>query len=119
MNGSQPADCRHLATDRFARFKDTPEVLAVLSRHDGWARTQDGITAMIQISGLALLRLNGQRSASGYWDAIRELAAVGTIPIPDFLIVAKCGLEFVRCSLAANGQIQFDPSGWDAEDKEA
>ena len=104
---------------RFARFKSHPDIEDVAKRYADWAESSEGIGIDLQLALFAMLRINGRMPRPAYRLAVRNLAANTTIPIRDFLILAKCQLELMRCGLAGSGQIPFTPSEWDAEGGEA
>lgn len=102
---------------RFARFKSRPDVEDVANRYAGWVVSGEGIGINLQLALFAVLRVSGQMARPAYRLAVRELAATTTIPLQDFLILAKCQLELLRNGLAGTGQIPFTPSEWDAEEE--
>jgi hypothetical protein len=115
MTINSSASVEQLAAERFARFQQRPEVRRVTSRYADWARTSDGVTVNVQLSGLAMMRLAGRLSRNDYKKAVRDLAATSSIPPHDFRIFAKCILEFTRCALAGSGQFDAGHTDWDVE----
>lgn len=102
---------------RFARFKSRPDIVDVAIRYGDWAVSGDGIKINMVLSLLAGLRLSGQMHRRAYNRAVRDLAATTTIPLPDFLTLARCQLELLRSGLAGSGQIPLTPQDWQAADK--
>jgi hypothetical protein len=100
---------------RFARFKARPDVADVASRYGDWAVSSEGVGINLDLALFAMQRVCGQLPRPAYRLAVRDLAATTTIPLRDFLILAKCQLELLRSGLAGLGQITFTPTEWDAE----
>lgn len=100
---------------RFAEFQRRPEVQRVAREYADWSISNEGIGISLQLALFAMQRVCGQMPRHAYRRAVRDLAATTTIPLPDFLILAKCQLELLRSGLAGSGQIPFAPSEWNAE----
>ena len=107
---SEATNQGRIAAEHFARFQQRPEIRNVTARYAEWAVTPDGIVIHLQLSCLAVSRLSGQLPRSNYRKAIRELARSSGIAWPDFVLLAKCGFELVRCALGVSVQIPWDPA---------
>lgn len=88
---------------RFARFIARADIVDVTNRYSDWTRSSEGLGIGLQLAMFAMQRIGGHMSRSTYRRAVRELAATVTIPLGDFLIIAKCHLELVRSGLAGIG----------------
>jgi hypothetical protein len=98
--------------ERFTRFAARPVIVDVTSRYGHWARSSEGIGIGLQLAMLAMQRVGGQLPRADYRRGVRGLAATTTIPLRDFLILAKCHLELVRSGLEGSGQAPPKSSGW-------
>lgn len=116
MTGTRPADCAELAAERYFLFRRRPDVAPVIARWQKWHGVENGLAIVLQLTVSSAARARGSLSRIDYDALIRDLAECSRFPLGDFLIVAKCELEYARYLLACNGQIAFDPLGWDAED---
>ena len=99
--------------ERFLRFKARPDVADVAKRYAGWAVSSEGTGINLQLAMFGMQRVCGRMPRSAYRLAVRDLAATTTIPLRDFLILAKCQLELLRSGLAGTGQIPFNTTDWD------
>lgn len=98
--------------ERFARFSARPDIVDVTSRYCDWARSSEGIGIGLQLATLAMQRVGGQMPRPAYRRAVRDLAATTTIPLKDFLVLAKSHLELVRSGLVGSRQTSFQSSEW-------
>jgi hypothetical protein len=108
-------DDARLALERFARFRERPEMRELSSQYADWAQSEDGCIVNAQLAGLAILRLAGRISRQHYRQSVCNLAKSSSVPTADFMLIAKGILEAARCMLAGSGQIPFTPDQWDAE----
>ena len=104
---------------RFAQFNARPAIADVTDRYSDWVPTSEGIEINLRLAMFALLRVSEKMPRPAYRRALRDLASTTTIPLRDFVLIAKWHLELVRSGLAGTGQIPFTPSEWYAEKDEA
>ncbi|MGL5839775.1 MAG: hypothetical protein ACRCY3_14885 [Sphingorhabdus sp.] len=97
---------------RFASFIARADIIDFTSRYSDWAQSSEGIGISLQLAMLAMQRVGGQMPRPAYRRAVRDLAVTTTIPLRDFLILARCQLELVRSGLAGSGQNPFRLSEW-------
>jgi hypothetical protein len=106
------------AAQRLRRFQMRPDVQKVTGRHADWAQSDEGCIVNLQLASLALARVTRRISRQDYKRSVRILARSASLPVQDFLLIAKCCLEATQCMLAAIGQIPYTPAQWDIEDRE-
>lgn len=104
---------------RLESFSKRPETLRVTERYADWMQSDNGVITCTKLAGYAMTRVAGRISRPDYKQSVRKLAVTSGLPTDDFLLIAKCILEQLRCMLAGSGQIPFTPTRWDEEDGDA
>lgn len=109
-HGQSHREC--LLAERFRRFYERPENLAVANRHIIWRQTTAGCESMAKLNSLAILRVQGLVTQRDYEVAVHELADENAIDWTDMRVLAEGAYESRRCYYLAAELIPIALGDW-------
>lgn len=112
MTSSGQSERERKLAERYSRFSEHPDSVAVANRQMLWRETIAGQVTMGKLNTLAVLRVQALVTQYDYQVAVQELATENAIPLVDMRILAEGAYEARRCYYLAAELIPVALGDW-------